>query len=162
MNDSTRIPLGKDRFALVDAADADLVLPYRWYYASGYAQRSVSGSRHQSLHRLLAGLTPGDKRQVDHINGDGLDNRRANLRVCTAQENRRNHKARSDSVLGFTGVMAKSNGTFTAQIAVGGFRTAEDAARYRDEFTKFAHGPFARLNFPTTHVGKPAPDSKVG
>jgi hypothetical protein len=164
MGDSiSHLPLGNDRFAIVDTADLPLLAERRWKYdhSQGYARSPRGGNRYDAMHRYLMGLVPGDKRQVDHINGNRLDNRRENLRVCTAQENRRNHKVRVDSACGYTGVVHR-RGKFAALIEVGGFDTAEDAAKYRDELTLFAHGPFARLNFPKNPVGTPAPERKLG
>lgn len=80
--------------ALVDLADAGAVSAYRWSIrGEGYAVRTtqVGGVRLDVyMHRELLGLTPGDGHHVDHISGDKLDNRRANLRVCTHAQNCQN------------------------------------------------------------------------
>jgi hypothetical protein len=77
-----------------DAADFALIEPFAWCLTAGYAYNRSAGY----LHRHLMGLRPGDKRQVDHINGDRLDNRRVNLRVVTEQENKRGYRtARASS-----------------------------------------------------------------
>lgn len=79
--------------ALVDRADAEAVGVYPWCMSRGYAVRGaqIGGKRRLVLmHRFLLGLSPGDGVQVDHINGNKLDNRRANLRVCTNAENHQN------------------------------------------------------------------------
>jgi hypothetical protein len=88
-------PRAKNRgVALVDAADAEVVGAYRWYMATnGYAMRTTrAASKHRTvyLHRFLLGLTPDDPRSVDHTNGNKLDNRRPNLRVCTHAQNQQN------------------------------------------------------------------------
>ena len=57
-----------------------------------------------SVHRLIMGLQYGDIRQVDHINHNGLNNRRNNLRICTFQENHRNSQHASNNTTGFKGV----------------------------------------------------------
>lgn len=65
----------------------------RWCLnGAGYAVRRVSGGggRLERLHRVVMGLVPGDGLEVDHINGDKLDNRRANLRVATHAQNGQN------------------------------------------------------------------------
>ena len=54
--------------------------------------------------------------QVDHINGDPLDNRKENLRICMHSENCRNRKVRSDSRSGYKGVQIKSSGRFTKNV----------------------------------------------
>jgi hypothetical protein len=84
--------------ALVDEADLDVVGVYRWHlHPDGYAVRKTprgSGNRASvRMHRELLGLVGRDRRtQVDHINGDKLDNRRSNLRVVTNAENQQNRR----------------------------------------------------------------------
>lgn len=71
-------------WALVDAADAPSLLESRWSHdrRNNYAFRNLpSRDATMQMHRQIAGLVPGDPRQVDHINRDRLDNRRANLRI---------------------------------------------------------------------------------
>ena len=89
-----------------DEVDAPLVLGHRWCVVNGYAARGVrNGHRRttQYLHRLIVNAPSGY--EVDHINGDRLDNRRANLRLVTRSQNEQNkHFARSDSRTGIRGV----------------------------------------------------------
>lgn len=84
---------------LVDEVDLEWASQYRWSLGGGggYAVRGTCrGDRHNPvrrtylMHRELMGLAHGDPRQVDHKNGDGLDNRRENLRVATHRENHQN------------------------------------------------------------------------
>lgn len=82
-------------WATVDDADLPLVGGHRWCLMAkdGYAGRTDrSGEKQRTvlLHRVIMGLTPGDGREVDHRNGDGLDCRRANLRIVTHAENGQN------------------------------------------------------------------------
>lgn len=79
--------------AIIDAGDIDLVKDHKWFArnsrnTSKYCQSSEVGQ----LHRFLLKLEKGDGKVVDHINGDPLDNRKQNLRLCTNQENIRKHK----------------------------------------------------------------------
>lgn len=88
------IPLSKGQQALVDDEDAHLA-EYAWRLNNnGYAQRHVkidgAWTGFSLLHREIMGLVKGDPRQVDHINGNPLDNRRENLRLCTQAENTQN------------------------------------------------------------------------
>lgn len=117
-----------------------------------YAQ---SGRRFSSIlvHRLLA--RPGPDEVVDHINSDGLDNRRANLRVCSPSQNAAAARSKG-SKWGFRGV-AKSGHekTWFSQIRcrgknhyLGRFPTPEAAARAYDAKALELFGPFARPNFP--------------
>lgn len=89
--------------ALLDDDDADLASGYRWrseaprtnngsaFYVVTSRRRSVPHSLY--LHRLATGASSGVR--VDHINGDGLDNRRANLRLCTDAQNAWNRHYRT-------------------------------------------------------------------
>ena len=79
-------------YTLLDRADFDAVCHLRWYFDGKYAATRIDG-RPVRLHRFLFGLQPGDKRTVDHINHDCLDNRRANLRVVSHAENCRNARS---------------------------------------------------------------------
>src|SRR5262245_1030398 len=106
-----KIPLTRGMVALVDAEDAERVRAYRWCAQLRgkrvYAARSA-GARKALIymHRMILNVdgTPGIKRQVDHRNGNGLDNRRANLRLCTPSENRVNAPASASNTSGVRGV----------------------------------------------------------
>lgn len=81
--------------ALLDDADRHLLDggPWRFHQGTGYARRGDV-----YMHRAVHGLTPGDGMVIDHVNGDQLDNRRENLRVCEHRENQQNrHTARGSS-----------------------------------------------------------------
>lgn len=106
------------------------------------------------LHRWLLGVT--DAMQVDHINGNGLDNRRSNLRIVTPSENllnRVNHTTVGAS--GFVGVaLVNDSGNWRAyvnvsdrQVSIGVWPTVELAASARDHYVRTNH-PTARLNYP--------------
>jgi hypothetical protein len=112
------VPLTRGLYAVIDAADAEAVLPFKWTAQHAkqthYAYRFVYGGgrkRKVYLHRLLMG---DPLLQVDHINGDGLDCRRANMRLATPAQNRQN--TRRKNCLGFTGIYAQRGGRFTARI----------------------------------------------
>jgi hypothetical protein len=93
----TEIDLGHGYVARIDDEDADLVSRYHWIAAKRvgvtYAVTNikVDGKRGLLLmHRLLMGAAKGQS--VDHLNHDGLDNRRVNIRLCSHSENMRNRK----------------------------------------------------------------------
>jgi hypothetical protein len=139
----------------VDEQDYSHLVGYSWRLTEGYACRSGGhGKPRIRMHREITGATPGQ--EVDHINGNKLDNRRSNLRLCTHAENLRNRKKWSkDGHTRFKGIRQTKPGTWIAQIGVNGrttyigtFRNEEDAARAYDERALAQYGSFARLNFP--------------
>lgn len=152
------VPLTRGLVALVDEADHDAVVAMGKWYANPsrhtfYARRQVwvagVGQRGLNLHRFLTGWP-----LVDHINGDGLDNRRGNLRPASVATNNRNTRLRSDNTSGFKGVAwdPKSN-AWRAYISVnrkrthlGFFANRADAAAAYDAAALDLHGEFARTN----------------
>lgn len=165
MSGAIKLPLNKGLFTKIDAEDFVKLNVIKWSltysggsrlkkrpYASGKIKNKAVG-----LHRFLLGVT--DKNiQVDHINGDSLDNRKCNLRICSPSENRYNTRKRKRNKSGFKGVhQKKSDGRYRAQIKkdyhyffLGDFISPEDAARAYDAKAKELFGEFAYLNFPDT------------
>lgn len=152
-----QIPLSRGLVALVDDADFDLVSAVGKWYANPsdrtfYARKNFSrGGRYFSvrMHTLITGWP-----LVDHLNGNGLDNRRLNLRQATHSQNAMNRGMRSDNTSGYKGVGLR-RGAWTAEIYVHGvqhylgrFLSAEEAARAYDAAAAELFGEFARLNFP--------------
>lgn len=135
------IPLGGRRgpqrgHALIDDEDYDRVSARTWYRDSvGYAQSESNGERWR-LHRFLLELPIGDPREVDHANGNKLDNRRANLRITDRAGNCQNlHLDRELP----RGVYLAPSGRFYAQVkhrgqkhCLGHFDTPEEAGRAAD------------------------------
>ena len=102
--DSTRplhrlVPLTKNQFAIIDEEDDPWIGQYKWFCSAyGYAVRGADkGGRRTILymHRVILGTSPGI--QVDHINGNRLDNRRCNLREVTSAQNKYNMRRRGGS-----------------------------------------------------------------
>ncbi|MEN6592766.1 MAG: HNH endonuclease [Methanobacterium sp.] len=98
-----KIELTKGKVALVDDEDYDWLNKHSWslehehsiksrtvYYARGFV-----GGKTVQMHRLIMNFPKG--RVVDHINGDGLDNRRCNLRIITTRQNQQNRKTKTSS-----------------------------------------------------------------
>jgi hypothetical protein len=120
-----------------------------------YAMRTnvVKGKKRTSVY-MHAMLCP-QWEKVDHRNGDGLDNRRRNLRRTTEAQNQMNRRKPKNNTSGFKGVgFIKARKRWRATIRystvriVGHFPTAHEAALAYDTAARQYHGKFARLNFP--------------
>lgn len=106
---TTSIQLTQGMVAVIDTADLPLVHGYRWHVAkrkhTAYAAAWVPGTRRKVLmHRLLAGATDPSI-EVDHHDGNGLNNRRSNLRSTTKSGNMHNLKKHRDGKSRFKGVI---------------------------------------------------------
>lgn len=160
---TVEIPLTRGMVALVDEADLPLVGCLKWhvqpcdkrlggFYAvngRGGAKPTIAGRRY--MHRMIAGATPGQL--VDHINGNGLDNRRCNLRIATHSQNNINRRLGSST--GFRGVERTASGKYRAKLRADGkiyrtppFASPHEAACAHDEMARRLQGEFAVLNFP--------------
>jgi len=151
------IPLSQGLVALIDDEDFDAVDAHGKWHAyrcrcTFYARKNYNrGGTWVSLrmHQVITGWD-----FVDHINGDGLDNRRVNLRPATVALNARNRRIRSNNTSGYKGIYRKENRWYATvtvdgrHYALGGYATAEEAARAYDAGALIHHGEFARLNFP--------------
>ena len=154
-----------DKVAIVDDEDYEKVVEAvgrgKWYAHDngGAKDYAMNGCSDKSIHRVVMDAPKG--MDVDHINGDPLDNRKQNLRICTRAQNSQNKKLRCDSKSGFKGVWERAPGRYLAyigdpgtaypkkrRIRLGTYPTAEEAARAYDAKAKELFGEFAYLNFP--------------
>jgi len=151
------IPLTQGKFAIVDADDYDELSRYKWHVNKGgrtYYASSQKKGKAIKMHRLIAGAPKG--LFVDHINHNGLDNRKRNLRLCTRLENIRNQLPRRGGSSQYKGVCwRKREKKFVATICVDGkklylgyFDDEIEAAKAYDKKAKELFGQFAYLNFP--------------
>jgi hypothetical protein len=161
MAEETReIPLTKGYVALVSEGDYERVNAFKWRALVGthniYAVRSVRDKANRYtvlMHRFITDASPG--LQIDHIDGDGLNNTRSNLRLATHAQNGQNSRKQVNNTSGYIGVSREGKSKWRAQIRVdgsktylGSFETAEEAAEARDRAARKLHGEFAVLNFP--------------
>lgn len=153
-----KIPLTQGLFATIDSDDFEKVNTLKWFsFLQSNGKHYVAtkiGGKQIRLHRMLLGVTESNI-EVDHINGDPLDNRRSNLRTCTKSENQRNRGKSKKSTSGYKGVsFCRNTQKFRAQIRhngklfrLGRFLCPIEAALAYDKKAKELHGDFANLNF---------------
>ena len=163
-NNAKRPSRGRDLESpiIVDPADEEELKRHRWhvvetspgkFYVTCSMKDREGMRRTTYLHRHLMNARKGE--EVDHINGNGLDNRRANLRIASRAENCRNTR-RTTGKSGFRGVYATRNKEkWQCRINhngslqyIGTFSSAIEAAKAYDNAARRMHGEFALLNFP--------------
>lgn len=156
------ISLTRDKVALVDDIDFDFLNQFNWYAWEEpkaknlyYAVRNIStdtGRTTLRMHNVL--LTPIRGYDVDHIDGNGLNNQRSNLRYLTHALNNTNCRT-VEGKSAYKGVTRYRNG-WQARISANGvrshlgcFESEKDAAKAYDRAAlELFNGQFARLNFP--------------
>lgn len=156
------IKLTQGKVALVDDEDYEWLSQWRWiahvqrghiWYANRrrWKHEVYDGGVILGMHRAIMNAPVG--MQVDHINGDGLDNRKSNLRLCTSLENHFNLRKIKPATSKYKGVCVSPEGYITAYgyrddrtVYIGRFKTEEDAALAYNEFALRIRGEFARLN----------------
>ena len=161
-----KIKLTQNEFALVDNNVYEKLNRYKWcvhkrrgiFYASrGVTTTKYAGIKGIHMHRVIMGVID-PKLFVDHINGDGLDNRKKNLRICTNAENARNAKAKTRNRSGYKGVSLhriNKDGMQTwrsricmdgKDISLGVYRSKREAARAYNTAAIKMFGRFAKVN----------------
>ena len=158
-----RIPLSRGKYAIVDPDDCDTLSRYKWYAVKGgntfYAVRGQWSKQSKkrltiSMHNVI--IETPDGYIVDHINHNGMDNRKANLRPATQAENARNARyPKKNTSSKYRGVWYnRQTKKWRATISVdrkrkqiGYFTDERDAARAYDTTAKKYYGQFVVLNF---------------
>lgn len=158
------VPLTMGYEAIIDAADVPLVSAWNWSaglvrrkdgsISKVYAMRTepIGGGKRRTVRMHSAIAQTPDGLETDHINLDGLDNRRSNLRAATSTQNRRNIRAHFDSTTGVKGVTwhkpmqkwvakIRANGR---RVHLGYFATIEAAAAAYAKASAEHHGVFGR------------------
>jgi len=153
-----KIPLTQGKHTLVDDSDYEELSQYRWFAARAgrnwYAHRTLKkGNEIKTvrMHRLVIEAAVGQI--VDHINQNGLDNRKENLRICSRTENARNRGATRTNKLGYKGVYQRPTGKYQAVIrldgrakSLGHFHSAREAALAFDRAALEHHGAYVSTN----------------
>jgi hypothetical protein len=149
------IGLTKGKYAIVDAADYESLSKYTWHATCArgrYYAATVINGKSISMHRMIMNPPPG--KVTDHADANGLNNRRTNLRNCTAEQNRHNTRPSRKKSSPYIGVYRRRDKwiykiTHQRQYCYAGpFDTALEAAKARDQTAIELFGEFAWLNFP--------------
>lgn len=146
------IPLTRGKVALVDDQDYERVAAYSWCAMPAPGGLWYALTAHGILlHRFL--LDAPANKMVDHVDRNGLNCQRYNMRLATNAENQHNAKKRTDNTSGYRGVWA-NKGKWIASIKIEGkpcylgrFNSPEEAARAYDAKARETRGEFARTNF---------------
>ena len=159
------ITLSRGHVALVDDEDHKWLSKWNWHASHDrdgtiHARRTVNfllpdGTRSAKavwMHREILGLTADNPMQADHIDGDGLNNRRTNLRSVSRRENMRNRRLQANNKSGVPGVSwsttkrrwRASIRVEGARVELGYFRELRNAAQARREAEQKHHGEFSR------------------
>lgn len=152
-----RIPLSQGKFAVVDKADYEHMMQYKWSCVGKpplvYAHtRTTKFGSVLYMHRVIMNAPKG--MQVDHIDGDCLNNRRGNLRVCTQSQNSHNSRLSVRNTSGYKGVrFSKQRKKWMVFITVNGtvtnfgyFPDVRTAVKKYNELALKYYGDFATLN----------------
>jgi hypothetical protein len=157
--DVAYVPLTQGKTAIIDSRDAPLVEGTNWRALRRPKGLWYAGTRDDLLmHRLI--LQPPAGLDTDHVNHNGLDNRRANLRACTRSQNVANGRQMVVSSSQFRGVYwdarcSKWKATITKNgksVHLRRFATEVEAARAYDDAALKIYGEFAMPNFPRTQT----------
>lgn len=158
------IKLTKNKEAIVDNDDYEWLSKYNWcakeHKNEGrfYAVRGEGPRKTMKIirmHRVILNAPKGS--EVDHINGNTLDNRKSNLRIVSRNENAKNMKKHKDGLAKYKGVSKLSNGktnpwrariwTDNKELSLGAYKTQEEAALVYDLAAILYFGAYAHTNF---------------
>ena len=150
------IPLTRGQFAIVDPDDYQYLSPFTWFAESAYKTYYASRKQNGKLIKMHRQITNApDHLVVDHIDHNGLNNQKTNLRLCTFAQNCRNIRSSAGKTSEYKGVhWHKKYKKWAAQITcdkksyhLGYFKNQINAAREYDKKARQLHGQFAALNF---------------
>lgn len=149
------VPLGNGNFTEIDDEDFHFVFGKEFHLLKGHNTNYAQGAKADGgflLHRILMGVIDKPELEIDHIDHDGLNNKRMNLRLATKAQNTQ-HARKRGKYKGVTFNQLEQKYKARIQVkgrryTIGTFETAEDAAHAYDAKAKQLHGRFAKLNFP--------------
>lgn len=148
-----KISLINGEEVIVDDEDHSRLLGPRWFCSNRkgllYARRNIKGEKNKKIlmHREILGLK-NPSIHVDHIDGNGLNNQKTNLRICNQRENMANRRKNSKGSSKYKGVSKRGN-RWMCQVGgrmVADYLTEHEAALAYNVTASFAYGEFARLN----------------
>jgi hypothetical protein len=148
------IPVSTTGFCKIDKEDLDVAKKYNWSLSHGYVESSSLNTsnpkdiKKTSMHRLI--MNTPRMMHTDHINFDKTDNRKSNLRICSARENTSHLKISSKNTSGFTGVYWDKNSKkwfakikhIGKQLHLGTYKNKEDAIKIRRCLARILFGAF--------------------
>lgn len=141
---------GDVKWCIIDKEDYIKVKDYKWRFMVNYAC-SDTKKVHIKMHNLIINFKSNKEFSVDHINRNGLDNRKCNLRICSRSENEQNKSCKNL----FKGVCLRSDGLYISQITknkraykIGAYDNIIDAAIAYDIAALILYGNNAYVNFP--------------
>jgi hypothetical protein len=156
-----QIQLTQGKFALVDDEDFERINRFKWY-AHNCGRDLCYATRHKKDSTQLIRMHQEvmNQKQIDHKNGDGLDNRKQNLRPCTHQQNIANSRLKAPSRTSkYRGVHRKTGqrkwrASIGKSVHIGYYENESMAAKAYDRTAKRHFGKFAKLNFSTEKAGQ--------
>lgn len=149
------ISLTQGMVALVDDEDYEMVLQYKWSLVKGrntYYAEQKRRVKYRHMHRFIMNTPKG--MIVDHLDGNGLNNQKYNMRNCTYSQNNQNRMNRNSEKFGYQGVTRRGSNKFYAYIRyktklahLGVYSTAEQAAEAYNKKAVELYKESARLNY---------------
>lgn len=148
-----KIKLSNGKHSIIDNEDLEKIIKYKWFFDGRYAKTHVKIEEKRKIlymHRIIL-----EGKEIDHINGDKLDNRKCNLRVCDRSLNNLNKNSQKNSLSKFKGAYKHHGkikkwrsaiGFLGKSLHLGTFFTEIEAAQAYNKKAVELYGEFAKLN----------------